>query len=79
MSRQSRNPFLRLPVCEGNDVIQRLIHADHILEISENDERSCNIELVNGKIYLVEFDLKTMELLLNQAFGHELARPSRDL
>lgn len=78
MSRLSRNPFLRLPVSEGNEVFHRLIHADHIIEITENDTLSCSIELVNGKSYLIELNIKAMGHLLNQAYGHELARPPLD-
>jgi len=79
MNRQNRNPFLRLPMSEGNDVAHKLIHADHLLQVSENDSLSCNIELVNGKTYLVELNIKAMEHLLNQAYGHELARPPMDI
>ncbi|MDX1321017.1 MAG: hypothetical protein R3204_13500 [Oceanospirillum sp.] len=79
MSRPSRNPFLRLPICVGNDVVYHLIHADHILQITAEDTLSTTVELVNGKQYMVELNLKAMEHLLNQAYGHELARPPLDL
>ncbi len=79
MRHSSRNPFLRLPVTLGNDVIHHLIHADHILQITAEDELSCSVELVNGKEYQIELNLKTMEHLLNQAYGHELAKPPLDL
>ena len=79
MSRTNRNPFLRLPVTEESDVVYHLIHADHILQVTALDTLSCQIELVNGKEYQVELNLKAMEHLLNQAYGHELARPPHDL
>lgn len=76
MSSQSRNPFLRLPVSVGNEVYQHLIHADQIVQITEHDELSTDIELVNGKQYLVELTMSQLEQMLNQAYGHELTRPS---
>ena len=79
MSRSIRNPFLRLPVTVGNEVIHHLIHADHILQITAEDELSSMLELVNGKQYQVELNLRAVEHMLNQAYGHELAKPPLDL
>ncbi len=79
MSSQTRNPFLRLPVTLGNDVVNHLIHADHILQITAEDALSSTVELVNGKQYMVELNLKAVEHMLNQAYGHELAKAPLDI
>ena len=75
MSSQTRNPFLRLPVSVNTDVVHYLIHADHILQITEHDILCSNVELVNGKQFLVELNMEMIEKMLNQAYGHEIAKP----
>lgn len=76
MSRSIRNPFLKLPVTEGNDVEKILIHADHILQIEESDPLSCTVTLTNGESHEVELSLEDFSRMLNQVYGHEVTSPA---
>lgn len=72
MSRSVRNPFLRLPVTDENDVEQILVHADHIVQVEENDSISCTLYMSNGETHLVELGLDDIGRMMNHAFGHDL-------
>jgi hypothetical protein len=72
MTRSVRNPFLRLPVTDENDVEQILVHADHIVQIEESDPTSCELYLSNGEVHQVELGIEELSTMLNQVYGHEL-------
>lgn len=69
---RGRNPFLKLPVCKESSVHDTLINVDYITDIHIHDEISCTIFLHNGSEFLVELSFKEMQLLINNAYGHEL-------
>lgn len=76
MNSQTRNPFLSLPVTDGNDLETILINAEHIIRIEEAETLSCTLYLNNGDTHHIKLSMREVTLMLDNIYGQPVTTPA---